>query len=90
MSRHEIGPHARGESLFIADLPDPAGTLHAAVLASPVAHGRILRLDTSPAAGLEGEFRLESGPVPARRALAPALRQLHHRYRGDGSCRADH
>ena len=54
MSRHEVGPHARGESLFIADLPDPAGTLHAAVLASPVAHGRILRLDTSPAAGLEG------------------------------------
>lgn len=54
MSRHEVGPHARGESLFIGDLPDPAGTLHAAILASPIAHGRILRLDTSPAAGLPG------------------------------------
>ncbi len=54
MSNHEIGPHVRGESLFIGDLPDPPGLLHAAVLASPVAHGHVLRLDTTPAAGLEG------------------------------------
>ncbi len=54
MSNHEIGPHTRGESLFVGDLPDPPGCLHAAVLASPVAHGRIVRLDTSIASGMAG------------------------------------
>ena len=54
MSNHEIGPHTRGESIFVGDLPDPPGCLHVAVLASPVAHGRISRLDTSIAAGMAG------------------------------------
>jgi xanthine dehydrogenase large subunit len=54
MSNHEIGPHARGESLFVGDLPDPPGALHAAVLASSISHGRIVRLDTSSAALVEG------------------------------------
>ena len=54
MSNHEIGPHTRGESLFIGDLPDPPGLLHVAVLASPIPHGRIVRLDTTPAAEIEG------------------------------------
>lgn len=54
MSNHEIGPHTRGESIFVGDLPDPPGCLHIGVLASPVAHGRISRLDTSVAAGMEG------------------------------------
>jgi xanthine dehydrogenase large subunit len=54
MSNHEIGPHTRGESIFVGDLPDPPGTLHAAVLCSSVAHGRIVRLDTTPAAALDG------------------------------------
>jgi xanthine dehydrogenase large subunit len=54
MSNHEIGPHTRGESLFVGDLPDPPGLLHVAVLASPIPHGRIVRLDTTPAAEIEG------------------------------------
>ncbi len=54
MSNHEIAPHARGESLFVGDLPDPPGLLHAAVLASPIPHGRIVRLDTTPAAEIDG------------------------------------
>jgi xanthine dehydrogenase large subunit len=54
MSNHEIAPHTRGESLFVGDLPDPPGLLHAAVLASPVPHARIVRLDTTPAAETDG------------------------------------
>jgi xanthine dehydrogenase large subunit len=54
MSNHEIGPHTRGESLFVGDLSDPPGTFHAAVLASPVPSGRVVRLDTSTASGMEG------------------------------------
>ena len=54
MSNHEIGPHTRGESLFVGDLPDPPGLLHAVALASPIPHGKIVRLDTTPAAEIEG------------------------------------
>jgi len=54
MSNREIGPHTRGESLFVGDLPDPPGLLHAAVLASTVPHARIVRLDTTPATQIDG------------------------------------
>ena len=54
MSNHEIGPHTRGESLFVVDLPVPPGLLHAAVLPSPIPHGKIVRLDTTPAAEIDG------------------------------------
>jgi xanthine dehydrogenase large subunit len=54
MSNHEIGPHTRGESHFVGDLPDPPGLLHAAVLTSPIPHGKIVRLDTTPAAEIDG------------------------------------
>ncbi len=46
--------HVRGESVFVDDLPSPAGCLEAAVLGSPVAHGRITRLDGSAALALDG------------------------------------
>jgi len=54
MSNREIAPHTRGESMFVGDLPDPPGLLHAAVLASAVPHARIVRLDTTPAAEIDG------------------------------------
>lgn len=46
--------HVRARSPFVDDLPEPEGTLHGAVLPSPVAHGRILRLDTAPALAMPG------------------------------------
>ncbi len=46
--------HVRAESPFVDDLPEPEGTLHVAVLPSPVAHGRVLRLDTAPALAMPG------------------------------------
>jgi len=54
VSNREIEPHTRGTSMFVGDHPVPPGLLHAAVLASPIPHGRVVRLDTTPAAGLEG------------------------------------
>ena len=41
--------HVRGESVFVDDLPAPAGALHAVVLGSPTAHGAITSLDVSAA-----------------------------------------
>lgn len=48
--------HVRGESQFADDLITPEGLLFASVLASPVAHGRIVRLNTAPAKAVEGVY----------------------------------
>jgi len=46
--------HVKGESLFIDDFSVPKGTMYASVFTSPVAHGRIKRIDLSKAKKLEG------------------------------------
>jgi xanthine dehydrogenase large subunit len=46
--------HIRGKSVYLDDIPEVKGTLHAAVFGSPVAHGRILKLDISKAESLAG------------------------------------
>ena len=47
--------HVTGAAPFIDDLPELAGTLHAAPILSPLAHGRLLGLDTAAALGTPGE-----------------------------------
>ncbi len=37
--------HVRGQASYTDDLPEPAGTLHAAIGCSPLAHGRLLGVD---------------------------------------------
>ena len=37
--------HVAGEAHYTDDLPEPRGTLHAALGVSPAAHGRLARLD---------------------------------------------
>ncbi|MGV3526845.1 MAG: xanthine dehydrogenase molybdopterin binding subunit [Candidatus Sericytochromatia bacterium] len=46
--------HVTGQSVFIDDRPPLRGELHVGVVGSPVAHGRILSIDTSAAAALPG------------------------------------
>lgn len=41
--------HVRGESTYVNDIPVMEDTLHAAVLGSPVAHGKLKRIDFSEA-----------------------------------------
>lgn len=50
--------HVRGESVYLDDIPEIAGTLYGAAFGSPVAHGKILNLDVSEAAGLPGVVRI--------------------------------
>lgn len=45
MDHIDAEAHTRGRSRYVDDEPQPAGLLHAAVIASPVAHGTIRRLD---------------------------------------------
>ena len=50
--------HVRGESIYLDDIPELTGTLHAAVFGSPVAHGKITRLDLSEAEKVPGVIRI--------------------------------
>jgi hypothetical protein len=77
----------RGRGGYIADLVRP-GTLHAAVLRSPMPHARIVSIDTSAAeaAGHRGAGRGAHRP-PAR--LRPRPDQAHVALpgRGEGALR---
>lgn len=46
--------HVTGRSQYLDDVEPPAGMLHGAVFASPVAHGTIKALDTRPALEVPG------------------------------------
>ncbi len=50
--------HLRGESVYLDDIPLQAGTLFAAVFDSPVAHGKIISLDTLEAEAMKGVVRV--------------------------------
>ena len=50
--------HTRGESIYLDDIPVINGTLFAAVFGSPVAHGKIIKLDLAEAAAMEGIVRI--------------------------------
>ncbi|MFO8067352.1 MAG: molybdopterin cofactor-binding domain-containing protein [Bacteroidales bacterium] len=50
--------HVLGKSIYLDDIPVKKGTLYAAVFSSPVAHGKIKKLDLSRALKLEGVERI--------------------------------
>ena len=54
MSADTVDLLVRGAARFTADLPLPAGGLHAMVAVSPHAHATFTHLDTAAAAGLPG------------------------------------
>jgi xanthine dehydrogenase large subunit len=54
MNYGDLDLHTRGQARFVDDLPEPEGLLHAVVVTSPAAHGRITRLDTGKAGNSEG------------------------------------
>ncbi len=50
--------HTRGESVYLDDIPVTTGTLFGSVYGSPIAHGKILKLDLSEAAAMEEVVRI--------------------------------
>ncbi|RMF64725.1 MAG: xanthine dehydrogenase [Calditrichaeota bacterium] len=66
--------HTRGESQYVDDLPQPKGLLFAAVFSSPVAHGRIVKLDASGARqspGVVGVFTAQD--IPGENQIGPII-----------------
>ena len=50
--------HLRGESIYLDDIPVIQGTLYAAVFDSPVAHGKIISLNTNEADKINGVVKI--------------------------------
>src|SRR4051794_41804416 len=69
MLRKEDRRFVRGKGRFCDDLQLP-GMLHLAVLRSPVAHGRILSIDTSAAEAHPKVKAVITGAMLAERGLA--------------------
>jgi len=51
--RHDSAlKHVTGQALYIDDMPEPAGTLHAALVLSPIAHGRLRKVEVPSSPGV--------------------------------------
>ncbi|MCE9615726.1 MAG: molybdopterin-dependent oxidoreductase [Lentisphaerae bacterium] len=62
--------HVRGESVFVDDLPEPDGTLHGAVCASPVAHGGLRAIHLDDARACPGVVRiLTAADIPGQNEI---------------------
>jgi len=67
--RHEDARFLQGAGNYLDDVVLP-GMLHMAILRSPVAHAKILSIDTSEAAALDGVVAVVTGELMAEHNLA--------------------
>jgi xanthine dehydrogenase large subunit len=72
--RHDSAlKHTTGEARFADDIPEPPGLLHAALVLSPVPHGRLEALDTAPAFAMPGVIAvLTAADIPGLNNIASA------------------
>jgi xanthine dehydrogenase large subunit len=66
--------HTRGESQYVDDVPQPAEMLYAAIFPSPIAHGKILVLETKEARKLSGVVSiLTAKDIPGENQIGPII-----------------
>ena len=64
--------HVAGAALYVDDIPEPPGMLHAALVLSPVAHGRLCGFDTSRALRAPGVVSvITAADIPGKNDIAP-------------------
>jgi xanthine dehydrogenase large subunit len=64
--------HVSGSAVYVDDIPEPPHTLHAALVLSPVAHGRIRRLDLTKARQAQGVVAvMTAADIPGVNDIAP-------------------
>jgi xanthine dehydrogenase large subunit len=70
---HESGPrHASGAAIYVDDIPPPKGMLVGHLIASPVARGRIVRIDPSAAQKVPGvACVLTAADIPGINDISP-------------------
>ena len=67
--------HVSGEALYVDDMPLPAGTLHAALGMSTIAHGRIKALDLAAVRAAPGVAAIATAAdVPGENNYGPVLK----------------
>ncbi|TGE07915.1 xanthine dehydrogenase molybdopterin binding subunit [Hymenobacter fodinae] len=89
MNHLDPARHVRGESQYLDDIPVQQGTLYAAVVESPVAHGKLLSIDFEAALQLPGVVRiLTAEDIPGENQIGgivpdePLLAEGHVHFRG--------
>ena len=66
--------HVSGAAPYTDDLPEPAGTLHAALGLSPIAHGKLLGIDLARIRQMPGVVAvLSAADIPAENNCGPLL-----------------
>ena len=67
--------HVAGEATYIDDIPETAATLHAALGLSPVAHGRLVRIDVARLRALPGVTAVfTAADIPGTNDCAPIVK----------------
>lgn len=77
MPRNEDRRLLLGRGRFVADLPDPPGTLHAVFVRSPHAHARVLGITAPSLPGVTILTGADLAPLVAPLRLAPPIEGLH-------------
>jgi len=66
--------HVSGEARYVDDLPEPPGTLHAALGVSQETHAKILSLDLNPVRRAPGVVAIiAAGDIPGNNNIGPVL-----------------
>ncbi len=66
--------HVAGAATYIDDMPELPGTLHAALVLSPVAHGRLNAIDATAATAMEGvRAAVFAGDIPGANQIGPIV-----------------
>jgi len=74
MKHIDAAAHTRGESQYVDDIPQPAEMLFAAVFPSPVAHGKILKLDIKEALSMDGSIAIYTAKdIPGENQIGPII-----------------
>jgi xanthine dehydrogenase large subunit len=69
--RHDSAlKHVTGQALYIDDMPEPVGTLHAALVLSQIAHGRLKKIEVPRSAGVVAVF--DARDIPGKNDVSPA------------------
>lgn len=71
--RHDSArDHVSGRAVYVDDIPEPRGLLHAALVTSPVAHGRLRGFDADAARAMPGVHAvITAADIPGKNDIAP-------------------
>ncbi|QKV18786.1 xanthine dehydrogenase molybdopterin binding subunit [Oricola thermophila] len=74
LAHDSAAKHVSGEASYIDDMAELPGTLHAALVVSPVAHGRLKGIDASKALAMPGVAAfVAAGDIPGANDIGPIM-----------------